>query len=363
MPDFEITVLGGTGGPFEDSTQCFMLSPRLAKGLQSICIDGGVGLGSIAKMLSPFSNTTAEVESRYENTIEPIEKYIDSTLIHDIKRGFPTRFYRLINGPIIQKSMQIYQNIGEYYVTHPHMDHIAGLTINSPVIYESAVQSKKYIMGLKFAIDALSNHVFNDLIWPNLTDKRLGKLILETIPGQQTIPSKTFPEWNIIAFEVYHGKKVSNTAANISSTIYIVTHKKSNNTIVFCGDLEKDHSNTREAKLLNKVWLYLANHIPLKNLKAIVIECSNPLSTDEKRLFGHLSSSHLLDELDILKKKYNDKSGLSNLKIIISHVKMTYSEEDPRLTILGELRTLASKKSGLENVSFSIAVNGYTFTI
>ncbi|SMN18039.1 similar to Saccharomyces cerevisiae YGL248W PDE1 Low-affinity cyclic AMP phosphodiesterase [Maudiozyma saulgeensis] len=363
MTDFEISILGGTGGPFENSTQCFIIrSTHNDESVRLICVDGGVGLGSIAAMLRLDPNKRI-VESLYENEEEPVEKYVDSTVLSQTTRGFSLAVTRHLEGSIVQQTMKLYQNIGEYYITHPHMDHVAGMIMNSPAIYEPLVPSRKYIKGLPFTIGPLKDFIFNDIIWPQLSNKLLGRLDLVTLSSRESHNSLSIPEWNIIPFEVYHGSKVSDLSSQVSSSVYIITNTRTNNSIVVCGDLEKDHEDPNEPRLLCQLWSYLANNIPLKNLKAIVIECSNSLSIDERRLFGHLSSNKLLDELQTLRDKYGSSSGLRDLKIIVSHVKMTYSEKDPRLTILDELRTLAHEIPGLESLIFSIAVQGYTFTV
>jgi len=363
MPDFEISILGGSGGPFENSTQCFMLrSTHNTRDTQLRCVDGGVVLGSIATMLRLDKNTKV-VESLYENEEEPIEKYVDNTMLPQLVRGFPQIITSRLRGNILQQAMELYQKIGEYYITHPHMDHIAGMIMNSPAIYEPSVLSKKYVKGLPFTIKPLNDSIFNDIIWPQLSNKSLGRLDLVTLSQQIPHNSSSIPEWNIIPFEVYHGSKVSDLTAHVSSSVYIITNTRTKNSIVMCGDLEKDHDNLQEPKLLDQMWSYLAKNVPLENLSSIVVECSNSSSIDERRLFGHLSSNKLLDELQVLRDKYSISSGLGNLKVIISHVKMAYLDKDPRLTILDELRTLAHTIRGLENIAFSIAVQGYTFTV
>ena len=366
MPDFEISILGGTGGPFEDLTQCFMIRPvRKENKLNSICIDGGVGLGSIARMLryKPDDMIVDNLYGDENETEKPVEEYIDKKMLPYVVKGFPSTMRDSLEGNTTQKAMKIYQQIGEYYITHPHMDHIGGMIMNSPAIFEPAVLSKKQILGLPFTVESIDKYIFNDIIWPQLSHKLLGRLELKSLTNQELHKSETVPEWDIIPFEVYHGSKVSDTEVHVSSSIYIITNNITKNTILVCGDLEKDHSDPTQRKLLEQVWIYLAENVKPENLKAIIIECSNSSSVDERRLFGHLSTNKLLDELQILRYKYNTPDSFSNLHVIVSHVKMVYEDTDPRLIILEELRTLGSKIPGLEDVTFSVAVQGYTYTI
>lgn len=58
-------------------------------------------------------------------------------------------------------------------ITHPHLDHIAGLIINTPLIDAQTARTAgpKRILALSGVIDALKAHIFNDVIWPNLADE------------------------------------------------------------------------------------------------------------------------------------------------------------------------------------------------
>lgn len=363
MACFEITILGGTGGPFEGSTQCFMVRDARRRDLASICIDGGVGLGAIAKMLRTPSYEDA-VESLYQNELEPVGKYIDIELLNSgvAKQGFSERLLMHVpKAPIVQQAMQIFQGIGEYYITHPHMDHIAGMVVNSAAVYEPAVPSKKLIKGLPFTIHPLAQHVFNDAVWPQLTNPALGGLTFSTLENKTVCASTTLPQFDVKPFEVHHGACVANLRDTVSSTVYVITDRQTQDTIVVCGDLEKDPDSDGEGQLA-AVWKHLAEHVQLSRLRAVLIECSNSQSIDERRLFGHLSSVRLVGELEALRKAYQ-VGTLGNLTVLVSHVKMVYADEDPRLTIIKELRALAASKQGLDKVSFSIAVQGCTFTV
>lgn len=54
-------------------------------------------------------------------------------------------------------------------ITHPHLDHVAGLAMNTPAV--EAQSAPKYVTALPSTISALKNHVFNDITWPNLSDE------------------------------------------------------------------------------------------------------------------------------------------------------------------------------------------------
>lgn len=59
--------------------------------------------------------------------------------------------------------------IGTVLITHPHLDHVSGLALNTPVV--EAEYGPKPVAALPSAIAALKNHIFNDITWPNLSDE------------------------------------------------------------------------------------------------------------------------------------------------------------------------------------------------
>lgn len=54
-------------------------------------------------------------------------------------------------------------------LTHPHLDHLAGLAINTPIL--EAGNGPKTLAALPAIVTAIKNHMFNDVIWPNLSDE------------------------------------------------------------------------------------------------------------------------------------------------------------------------------------------------
>jgi hypothetical protein len=58
-----------------------------------------------------------------------------------------------------------------YVITHPHMDHISGFIVNTASL--SGIRPKR-LAGLPSTIEAFKNHIFNNIIWPNLSDENNG---------------------------------------------------------------------------------------------------------------------------------------------------------------------------------------------
>lgn len=66
--------------------------------------------------------------------------------------------------------------IGAVLITHPHLDHVAGLAINTPIL--EAGSGPKPVAALPSVLTAIKNHMFNDVIWPNLSDEDGGAGLL-----------------------------------------------------------------------------------------------------------------------------------------------------------------------------------------
>lgn len=57
-------------------------------------------------------------------------------------------------------------------ITHPHLDHLAGIAINTPALEYG--REAKALVALPSTIEAIKQHIFNDFIWPNLSDEGHG---------------------------------------------------------------------------------------------------------------------------------------------------------------------------------------------
>lgn len=61
--------------------------------------------------------------------------------------------------------------VDSYLITHPHLDHISGFVINTAA--PPGARPKK-LAGLPGTIHAFKTHIFNNVIWPNLSDENNG---------------------------------------------------------------------------------------------------------------------------------------------------------------------------------------------
>lgn len=59
-----------------------------------------------------------------------------------------------------------------FLITHPHLDHLSAMAINTPALEYG--REAKAIVALPSTIEAIKTHIFNDSLWPNLSDEGHG---------------------------------------------------------------------------------------------------------------------------------------------------------------------------------------------
>ena len=213
--------------------------------------------------------------------------------------------------------------IGGYFISHGHLDHLAGLIIGSPE------DSKKPIYGTADTIGTLRQHYFNGRVWPNFTDSgsglRIGtyRLNLQR-PEQRFSLGLTGLDGNI--YPLSHG--------GTSSSMILVS--RNNQSFAFFGDTGPDE--VEKSKNLDTVWRVLGSEIKAKRLKGLIIETSYPDDVPDSKLYGHLTPHWLLKELASLQQHAGGDGSLKDLTVIISHVKPSLKAgADPEKEIMAQL--------------------------
>lgn len=124
-----------------------------------IAVDGGAHLASIVRILQ-------------QHMPHASEKIPDLGYSKMLEEG-P---FAGVNFPHISarhNALHVFRELlHSFLITHPHLDHLAAMAINTPALEYG--REAKAIIALPAAIDAIKSHIFNDSIWPNLSDEEHG---------------------------------------------------------------------------------------------------------------------------------------------------------------------------------------------
>lgn len=203
--------------------------------------------------------------------------------------------------------------IKAYLISHPHLDHVAGLIINSPD------DTAKTIYALPFTNKTLQEKYFTWQSWANFGDageapllKKYHYVTLEE--GKATALQNL--KMRVTAFPLSHSTPGQSTAFLLESE---------GDFLLYLGDTGPDsveHSNR-----LATLWQAVAALVKSHRLKAIFIEVSYPNEQPDKQLFGHLTPRWLMKEMQVL----NDLAGEGSLKgfpVVVTHSKSFGKEEE-----------------------------------
>ncbi|HTE02307.1 MAG TPA: 3',5'-cyclic-nucleotide phosphodiesterase [Mucilaginibacter sp.] len=262
---FKIVPLGVKGGIDEGNLSAYMLAP--AKSNNYICLDAG-------------------------------------TLHDGIEKAVANKVFTIPAEQVLRRYIK------GYLISHSHLDHLAGLIINSPD------DTVKNIYAFADCIATFKSHYFTWKSWANFADEgetpQLKKYHYQTlIPDNETKVENT--ELTVKAFPLSH--------SNLTSTAFLV--RNNDNYILYLGDtgpdeIEKSHS-------LHDLWATIAPLIREKKLKAMMIEVSFPDEQPDKTLFGHLTPHWLMKEMDEL-EKLTGTGALKGFNVVVTHVKPPQSK-------------------------------------
>ncbi|MBL0739674.1 MBL fold metallo-hydrolase [Chryseolinea lacunae] len=212
------------------------------------------------------------------------------------------------------------ENIKGYLISHPHLDHVAGMILNSPD------DSAKPLYGLPFCLDVIKEKYFSWKSWanfgnegekPTLNKYRYSPLV----PQQETSLEQT--TLSVQAFELSHSTPGQSTAFLI---------RQGDNYLLYLGDTGAD--NIEQSNKLASLWQHMGPLIKTKKLKAIFIEVSFPNEQPSKLLFGHLTPALLFQELSALDKAADH--SIKGLPVVVTHMK---PNDDHEAKIKSQLQT------------------------
>lgn len=197
------------------------------------------------------------------------------------------------------------QQINGYFISHAHLDHTAGLIMNSPN------DNAKNLYGLASVLDVFKKNYFTWSAWANFGNEGEAP-ILKKYKYQALVPSTEIAIDNtglfVTPFVLSHVKPYESTA-------FLVRNQ--NSYLLYLGDTGAD--KVEQSEQLATLWKAVAPLVMNNQLKGIFIEVSFDNSVPEKALFGHLTPNLLMEEM----KKLNQLSNgqLKNTALYVTHIK------------------------------------------
>ncbi|WPQ61293.1 3',5'-cyclic-nucleotide phosphodiesterase [Chitinophaga sancti] len=258
---FKVIPLGVKGGTDESNLSAYMIAPQGSE--DYVCLDAGtVNYG--------------------------IQKAIQAKLLH----GTPTEVLR--------------RNVKGFLISHGHLDHLAGMIINSPD------DSTKHIYGLDYCLDILRDKYFSWKSWANFANEgekpALGKYHYTVLtPGTEAPLQNTAMQ--VTAYPLSHSNPYQSTA-------FLVRHEEAY--LLYLGDTGADA--VEHSDKLHQLWEQAAPLLKAKKLKAIFIEVSFDNQQPDKQLFGHLTPHWLMSELQDLASLAGTEA-LKGFPVVITHIK------------------------------------------
>ncbi|KAI1346943.1 cAMP phosphodiesterase class-II [Xylaria sp. FL0043] len=343
-PALQVIVLGAGGGPQEHNVTALLvrsLDTGWAKG-SIVAVDAGVHLSAITRILE-------ETQPSGLGTSIPLP--------HTLETGPFAGMEVISASPTTNAGYVTRHLVDTYLITHPHLDHICGLVINTAGLPGAR---PKRLAGLPSTISAFKQHIFNNIIWPNLSDENNGaglvtymRLVEGGSPALGEGDGKGYLEISdglgVKLFSVSHGhciERHSHRGSSVSSrgygsfdtttitasprgapgstaasgppplfrisatsqekesicvydsSAYFIRDNATGREVLVFGDVEPDSMSLSPRNL--GIWQEAAPRIANGNLTAIFIECSFDNSQTDDRLFGHLTPRYVIQEMQVL---------------------------------------------------------------
>jgi 3',5'-cyclic-nucleotide phosphodiesterase len=258
---FKVIPLGVKGGLDESNLSAYLVAARGSD--QFICLDAG-------------------------------------TIYKGLELAAAKKLFKSTNPSAIQQ-----EQINGYFISHAHLDHTAGLIMNSPN------DNAKNLFGLASVLDVFKKNYFTWSAWANFGNEGEAP-ILKKYTYQTLAPTKEIAIENtglfVTPFVLSHVKPYESSA-------FLVRNQ--NSYLLYLGDTGAD--KVEQSEQLAALWKSVAPLVMNKQLKGIFIEVSFDNSIPEKALFGHLTPNLLMEEMGKLNQLSNGQ--LNNTPLYVTHIK------------------------------------------
>lgn len=258
---FKVVPLGVMGGTMDGNLSAYMLAPAGSDAY--VCLDAGTVSNGISIAISKKSFNA--------NDETVLKKYIKG-----------------------------------YLISHPHLDHISGMVINS------VDDTVKQVYAMEHCIGVMKAHYFNWQSWPNLASEgqapALNKYRYQQLAeGVETPIAES--GMSVRAFPLSHSKPYSSTA-------FLVKH--GDEFVLYFGDTGPDE--VEQTDHMKRVWAVVAPLVKAGKLKGVFLEVSYPNAQPDRHLYGHLTPKWFMKEFEVL-GGLAGKENLRNLNVIVTHIK------------------------------------------
>ncbi len=222
------------------------------------------------------------------------------TIYKGLEMAMEKKLFNESNPSIVQQ-----KHINSYFISHAHLDHTAGLIMNSP----NDVSKKLY--GLPSVLEVFKKNYFTWSAWANFGNE--GEV--PVLKKYTYTPLVAKQEFEVEGTGLFVTPFILSHVNPYESTAFLVRNQSSY--LLYLGDTGAD--SVEQSTQLLALWKTIAPLISKGQLKAIFIEVSFDNSVPAKSLYGHLNPALLMHELE---KLNNLASGnLHKTPIYITHLK------------------------------------------
>ncbi|MGC3947210.1 MAG: 3',5'-cyclic-nucleotide phosphodiesterase [Chryseolinea sp.] len=260
-PAFEVVPLGIRGGSDESNLSCYAVSA--AGDGAFVCLDAG-----------------------------SVRSGIEVAIRNHVWAGDPANVLR--------------DKIKGYLISHPHLDHVSGLILNSPD------DSAKPIYGIESCLTVIRDKYFTWQSWANFANEG-DKPTLNKYTYKTLIPETPLKldgtSLTVTPFLLSHVNPYNSTAFLVQGN---------GSAILYLGDTGADR--IEKSDKLGRLWTVIAPLIKDRKLKAIFIEVSFSNAQPDHLLFGHLTPKLLMEEMEKLAALV-PSGTMKDFSIVVTHMK------------------------------------------